>query len=85
MYLLSTVVMDVKILFVLSLSTGGWISCSISITSSFNFILSCVVLRPLLCRFICTLSVAGEFSGRYFLLPLQKCLATLLIGYVEWP
>ena len=58
---LSTVAMDVKIWFFFSCSTGEWISCSISITSNFSFSVSCVVLRPLLCRLIWPLSVADIF------------------------
>ena len=58
--------MDEKIWFIFSLYTGGWISCSISITSNFSFISSGVILKPFLCRFIWNLSVAGDLSGRYF-------------------
>ena len=63
--ILSTVDMYVKRWFILSLSTGGWIYCSVSITS--NFLSGyCVVMIPLRCRFIWPLSFAGELSGRYF-------------------
>ena len=68
---LSTVAMDVKIWLVFSIFTGGWISCYVSITSIFSFSRSCVVLIPLICRFIWPLSVSGKLSGRFVLLILQ--------------
>ena len=57
--------MNVKILFIFSRSIGGWISCSISITSTFSFRVYCVFLIPLLCCFMWTLSVTGDISRIY--------------------